>query len=126
MRKRAYRFELYESSHPEKDVDFYERPNYIKVKDFRIRLVSNRNGKILWITSEPYASKANARHAYVSLIHAIDDHSFEDLTRHAKTSNSSRPRKHKRVLGKRGAKSEPRRARKTRRKKPERFYTGVD
>lgn len=66
--RRSYRFELFE------DIE----------GGFRVRLVSARNENTLWSTTEAYFSRSNARRAYVSLIRALDDHSFEDLTR-AKT-----------------------------------------
>jgi uncharacterized protein YegP (UPF0339 family) len=80
MRKRAYRFELFE------DV----------LGGFRVRLVSARNEKTLWITSEAYFSRANTRRAYISLIRALDDHSFEDLT-HDRSKSNLRQRQRRRT-----------------------------
>ena len=85
--RRAYRFELFE------DI----------TGGFRVRLVSARNEKTLWMTSEAYFSRSNARRSFRTLLFALEDFSFEDLTSHGQTKNSPRSSKHKRVLGKRRA-----------------------
>lgn len=79
--RRSYRFELFE------DI----------AGGFRVRLVSARNEKTIWITSEAYFSRSNARRAFNSLIFALDNHSFEDQTHANRSKSNLRQRKRARA-----------------------------